>query len=110
MGHYMELDKILSKIFDPKIKETYEGDFNEINAKMMKDEVENNQFFIKENGKKKKIKFNINAIATDQLFEVPMSLFAMEGEPEIKEVKPEQKKVKSKNKPVVVEPITQAQK
>ena len=42
MGHYMELDKILSKIFDPKIKETYEGDFNEINAKMMKDEVENN--------------------------------------------------------------------
>ena len=32
----MELDKILSKIFNPKLKETFEGDFKEINEKMMK--------------------------------------------------------------------------
>lgn len=93
MGHYMELDKILGKIFSPKIKEIYEGDFNEINKKMA--EGTNNEFYVRENGKKRKITFNLNSVATDQLFEIPMDLFKIQGEVDLKPVeapKPKRKR------------------
>ena len=75
------MDKILNKIFSPKLKETFDKDFNEINQKLSNQK--DNEFYIKENGKKKKITFNINAVATDQLFEVPLSLFQIDGEQKI---------------------------
>lgn len=34
MGHYVELDQILNKIFEPKVKETFEEDFEEINQRL----------------------------------------------------------------------------
>lgn len=34
MGHYRELDEILNKIFQPKLKEFYEKDFEEINKRL----------------------------------------------------------------------------
>ena len=40
-----------------------------------KHEVPNEDYYIKENGKKVKLKFNLNAIVTDKLFEIPSHLF-----------------------------------
>lgn len=35
------------------------------------------EYYIKENGKKIKLNFDINSIVTDQLFEVPAHLFTI---------------------------------
>jgi hypothetical protein len=42
-----------------------------------------------ENGKKKKLKFNLNSIQTEMLFEVPMDIFQIEGEVPLKQASTE---------------------
>jgi hypothetical protein len=49
---------------------------------------ETEDFFIKQNGKKVKIRLNINALPSDQLFEVPANLLVFdEPQPQFKPVK-----------------------
>lgn len=48
-------------------------------------------FFIKENGKKMKLSLNLNFLPTDQLFEVPDGMFKITG---VDEVKPKAKSAK----------------
>lgn len=107
MGHFKEIDEILEKIFVPKKEEFFDQDFEEINKELnRKAHEELNEFYIKENGKKVKLSFNINTLATEQLFEVPEGMFQISGfaNPEElkvpgKTIKPKkQKKVKNSTK------------
>lgn len=36
LGHYVELDEILNKIFNPKVEEFFEHDFHEIEKSLSK--------------------------------------------------------------------------
>lgn len=63
MGHYIELDSILHKIFNPKIQETFEKDYIEIIENLnLKYPSSSDNFYIKSNGKKKNISLNLHSL------------------------------------------------
>lgn len=67
LGHYVELDQILFKIFNPKLQEFYEDDFHDIQSSLKK-KSNSNDFFIVQDGKKVKLNFNVHSFETDKLF------------------------------------------
>ena len=77
LGHYVELDEILHKIFNPKVEEFFEDDFHEINESLSKKKKKKDDFFIVQSGKKVKLNFDMHSFETDKLFEVPSSFFTV---------------------------------
>ena len=76
MGHFKEIDEILEQIFEPKLKEVFDKDYEQANKMIdKKNRQAGEEFYVKENGKKIKLNLSINAIPTDQAFEVPSNMF-----------------------------------
>lgn len=76
LGHYVELDEILNKIFNPKVEEFFEHDFHEIEKSLSKKKSKQD-FFIVQQGKKVKLNFDMHSFQTDKLFEIPSDLFTI---------------------------------
>ena len=62
----------------PKKAEYFEKDFEKIKRQLQQKQI-NEDFFIRENGKKVKLSLNLNSFPTDQIFEIPADMFTFTG-------------------------------